>query len=62
VTFKPADWPNIEPRPRWVSETEVRLGWCHGPERAAAIIEGRDPATEADLAAWRTLGQSTRKP
>lgn len=28
----------------------------YGPERTAAILAGRDAATNADLAAWRRLG------
>ena len=57
TTFKPEDWPNIEPRAdTWRTDTERRLVWQYGPERAAAIIDGTDPATEADIAAWRNLG------
>jgi hypothetical protein len=33
-----------------------RLLFQKGPERALAIIEGRDEAFNADLAAWRSLG------
>lgn len=33
-----------------------RLTACHGRERAIAIVEGRDPATNADIASWRALG------
>jgi hypothetical protein len=51
-------YPNTESRSAdWQSYTHIRLAWAHGPERAAAIIEGRDPQTEADLAAWRSLGR-----
>lgn len=56
TAFKPEDWPNIAPPDTWRTDTERRLLWQYGPERASAIIEGRDPATEADIAAWRNLG------
>lgn len=36
-----------------------RLAWEYGIERAALILDGSDPATQTDLAAWRSLG--TRK-
>lgn len=56
--FKPGDWPNIEPRREtWRTDTELRLLWQYGPERASAIVDGHDPATEADIAAWRRLGE-----
>ena len=48
---------------KWTADQErahFRLVWQYGPERAKAIVEGRDPATEMDLARWRTLGK--RKP
>ncbi len=32
----------------------------YGPERTAAILAGRDEATNADLAAWRRLGTGAR--
>jgi hypothetical protein len=35
---------------------ERRLSDFHGPERAALILAGNDPASNADLAAWRALG------
>lgn len=41
----------------WENEAFIeRLVTCHGHERALAIVEGRDAATNADLAAWRNLG------
>lgn len=36
-------------------ETAERLTWAHGAERARQIIAGHDPATQADLAAWRRI-------
>jgi hypothetical protein len=33
-----------------------RLRWAHGDARAAQIITGQDPKTNADLAAWKRLG------
>lgn len=36
--------------------TLERLTACHGPRRAASIMAGTDPATLADIAAWRRLG------
>lgn len=47
---------HIVPAAQWMTPTELRLAWLYGAERAARIIEGRDPKTEADLAAWRRLG------
>ena len=44
------------------SKTRADLQWMrtlafvYGPERAGAIIAGRDPKTNEDLAAWRRLG------
>jgi hypothetical protein len=35
-----------------------RLRWAHGNEHAARIIAGKDPKTNADLAAWKRLGGS----
>jgi hypothetical protein len=35
---------------------ERRLSDFRGPERAALILAGNDPASNADLAAWRALG------
>lgn len=40
--------------------TWARLVECHGVERALSIARGTDPATNADLKAWRALG--TKKP
>jgi hypothetical protein len=33
-------------------QTAQRLEWLYGTERAAAIMSGEDPETQADLAAW----------
>lgn len=35
----------------------ARLEARHGPERAASIIAGRDPASNADRASWKALGR-----
>ena len=43
-------------RSEYDADTSLRLQWRHGPERAAAIINGTDLATVRDLAAWRSLG------
>lgn len=32
------------------------LRWQYGPYRTAAILDGRDETTNADIAAWRALG------
>lgn len=40
----------------WAEFTFRRQCWLYGPERAAAIMVGEDPATEADIAAWNRLG------
>jgi hypothetical protein len=45
-----------DPGHSWEEHTERRLAWVYGPERAAAIMEGHDPTTNADLAAWNGLG------
>lgn len=37
--------------------TRQRLAEQYGPARAAVIIAGQDPATNADIAAWNTLGE-----
>lgn len=36
--------------------TFERLISCHGYDRAKDIMQGRDPASNADQAAWRNLG------
>lgn len=36
---------------------EQTLAWRHGVDRAAAIIDGTDHDTNADLAKWRALGR-----
>ncbi len=36
----------------------ARLQWSRGPDRTKAILEGRDPATQADVAAWNNLGRA----
>ncbi len=40
--------------------TIERLRWAHGDARTAQIVAGKDPATNADLAAWRRLGAGVR--
>lgn len=41
----------------WQRLTERRLTWQYGHERAADIINGRDPATQEDIRKWRELGR-----
>lgn len=44
----------------WVGFTANRLRELYGEKRATAIIGGRDPATNADIAAWLRLGHSKK--
>lgn len=37
--------------------TVSRLASCHGPDRARAILTGKDPATQTDVARWNSLGR-----
>lgn len=37
--------------------TWARLVECYGYQRAQLICQGRDPQTNADIAAWRALGR-----
>lgn len=41
----------------WRAVTYARLCWAHGENRAYAIINGRDHATNADISAWNRLGR-----
>ena len=41
----------------WLAVTRERLVQQYGVERAAMIEAGLDPATQADLAAWKRLGR-----
>lgn len=41
----------------WKAFTFRRLVWLYERERALAIQAGRDPATQADVARWNTLGR-----
>lgn len=45
----------------YVINTTARLRWAHGDARAAKIIAGKDPATNADIAAWNALGSSRER-
>lgn len=40
----------------WAEHTRRALEWRYGYARAAAIVAGRDPATQADVDAWNRLG------
>lgn len=40
----------------WDARTYRSLAWQYGTYRASVIRAGQDPATQADLAAWRNLG------
>lgn len=46
-----------DPGHSWEEHTERRLAWVYGPARAAAMMAGRDPATNTDIAAWNGLGE-----
>lgn len=35
----------------------AKLVWLYGAERAAAILAGNDPATQADIRRWNSLGR-----
>ncbi len=47
---------NLDDGHDWRLFTLERLRWQYGVDRAARIVTGNDPATQADLAAWRRLG------
>lgn len=36
---------------------EATLHFLYGPRRAEQILDGGDPAHQADVAAWRRLGR-----
>jgi len=36
-------------------ELQRRLAWCHGSERAAEIMAGKDAAANRDLASWKRI-------
>lgn len=41
----------------WRDITWTRLEWTHGADRAALIVIGKDPPTQADIARWEALGR-----
>lgn len=41
----------------WPEHTARNLAWSYGEERAARIIAGQDPKTQADIARWQALGR-----
>lgn len=43
-----------------LQRTHKALTLRHGQARADAIAEGRDEATNADLAAWRRIGSGVK--
>lgn len=49
VTFVPAV--------HWRDLTFARLVWLYDAKRAYQIISGNDPATQADIARWHSLGE-----
>jgi hypothetical protein len=49
-------WMNAGEPSRYDAPTRRRLVWAYGADRAREIITGRDPTTQADIAAWRQLG------
>ncbi len=46
----------LDPGHSWEEHTERRLAFAYGPARANAMMAGRDPVTNADIAAWNGLG------
>lgn len=47
--------------PLWhEADTSARLRWQYGDARAAQIMAGDDPNTQADIAAWNRLGAKGR--
>lgn len=49
--------------PTYSQSTIAKLRWQYGYDRAVDIVQGADPATNRDLARWRTLGHPlTTKP
>ena len=57
INTPPEATPHGEPGHDWQAHTFDRLRWAHGENRARAIAMGIDPATNADLKAWRELGR-----
>ena len=56
INHKPqARWADVEVD--WYAITWERLASHYGPERADCIVDGRDPATRADIARWDSLGR-----
>lgn len=55
----PENWcrGRYDPGFSWEEHTERRLAWLYGAQRAEAMMAGRDAATNADLAAWSSLGR-----
>jgi len=56
-TVEPKPRPEPEPKPLYDAATKARLYARYRSIRADRIIEGRDPETQADIAAWRALGR-----
>jgi hypothetical protein len=46
-----------DPGHSWEEQAGRRLVHQYGHARARAIVEGLDPATNADIAAWNGLGE-----
>lgn len=46
----------LDPGHSWEEHAERRLAFAYGPDRAKAMMTGRDPSTNADIAAWGRLG------
>ena len=40
----------------------VTLVWNYGLERTQKILDGDDPQTNADIAAWRNIGGRSDRP
>lgn len=45
----------------WKAHTFDRLAAQYGHTRAQAIMAGKEPATNADIAAWNALGSSRER-
>lgn len=41
----------------WRDHTRLNLAQHYDPDRVSAIMSGRDPKTQMDLARWSNLGQ-----
>lgn len=56
IPLREDDRVSITPAHPYDVVTLDHLTWAHGPKRAALILAGDDPETEADIACWRRMG------